>query len=178
MKGEIIWFVCKTPVTNHPAKEEASSEVIIHVGSGHTKAVITSWAQAPKCSLQTLASLLLMHAQLLCKGNYRHQREFSASDLRIKDGVLIPVSFLQASDINGKNPVRFPIPPLVKSHQQAQGWLAWRTSLFPGVFAWLFLPTSGGFGPSCSAGALCTHWKCRASITWSLHLLVLRHLLR
>lgn len=110
-----------------------SSEVIIHVGSGHTKAVITSWAHAPKCSLQTLASLLLMHAQLLCKGNYRHQREVSASDLRIKDGVLIPISFLQASNINGKIPVRFPIPPLVKGYQQAQGWLAWRTSPFPGV---------------------------------------------
>lgn len=46
---------CKSPQTNHPAKEEVSLEVIVHVGPGHTKVAITSWAQALSCSLQTLA---------------------------------------------------------------------------------------------------------------------------
>lgn len=106
---------------NCPAKAEVSLEVIIHMGPGHTKAAITSWAPAPsRCSLQTLARLLLMHPRSFCKGNYIHQREFSASDLQTKDGVLIPVSFLHASNINGENPVRFPMLPPVKSYQQAK----------------------------------------------------------
>ena len=114
---------------NRPAKEQVSLEVIIHVGPGHMKAAVTSWARALGYSLQTLAQLLLMHPQSLCKGNCRHQREFSASDLQAKDRVLIPVSFLHASDINGENPVRFAMLPPVKSYQQAKGCTGWRNSV-------------------------------------------------
>lgn len=77
-----------------------------------------------------------MHPQSLCKGNYRHQQEFSASDLQTKDRVLIPVSFLHASNINGEDTVRFPVLSPVKSYKQAKGCMVWRTSVEKAVVLW------------------------------------------